>query len=191
MFYETQLNWVRAALRFFGIERTSKVDPGDSLSPIQLRPTFLQPEELELYRRLSAAVANVAIVCPKTRAIDVMQISEASAHLDLAVRLNLRSISFLLCDAKDGQSICVIQTENVQTKHDRSKDAFLTAAFRSSGLPMIRISYTDLPTVKSLKSILRPIFRDQSRRQIAIADAAHPGPPAPAMSIDAAHRHSV
>ncbi|MGB7325557.1 MAG: DUF2726 domain-containing protein [Rubripirellula sp.] len=165
---KVQHGWAKTLGSFIG-RKHGPIAPGITTS----RDQFLQTDELEFLHRLIAAIGQRGIVCPKTRAIDVVRLTKASAHLKEAVRLNLKQIDFLIIEPRSGVPVCAIQTELIRNRRIRLQEDFLRNVLRSVDLPLIRISIAKMPSVESIRDLLMPIIENRENELIQTSQLLH------------------
>ncbi|TWU57306.1 DUF2726 domain-containing protein [Rubripirellula reticaptiva] len=165
---KVQQGWAKTLSGLMG-RKQGPATPSVTIS----RDQFLQTDELEFFHRLVAAIGKRGIVCPKTRAIDVVRLTNASAHLKDAVRLNLKQINFLIIEPRSGVPICAIQTELIQNRRGRLQEDFLRNVLRSADLPLIRISITKMPSVGSIRDLLMPIIENRENELTQTSQMIH------------------
>lgn len=182
-------------------KNSSGIPPTESSGGIVLRPGFLDSDEINFYQSLAMAVGNRGYISCKTRAINVVDLEKASANLSQAVRLNLKTIHFLVCDQEYFQPLIAIQVCRSKSGRGVKSDPFLVEILKIAELPLLTVDLAAQPSVKALQKILKPLFTrssidatDQADCQVESRsantkktfsgtgqsmDAAHQGPPNP------------
>lgn len=148
------------------------------------RSHFIDAEAIAFRQRLVAAAGNRGFVSCKARAIDVIDVDRASQNISQSVRLNLKTIPFLVCDAASGKPVLTVQTFATHSSLTVRGDKFLRSALEAAGIPLLEVDLKDLPTVERLTAILTPLFpRDQSPSgQLSsrtVTEVARSSPPPP------------
>lgn len=122
------------------------------------RSAFLDADEIGFYQSLAIAVGNRGHVSCKTRAINVVDVDKASANLSQAIRLNLKTIHFLVCDRDRFQPLLAIQVCRGTSGSDVKADPFLVAALKTANLPLLTVNLSAQPSVEILQKTLAPLF---------------------------------
>ncbi|QDT02536.1 hypothetical protein K227x_09140 [Rubripirellula lacrimiformis] len=165
---ETHFPWVLKARHFFKTGRW-EVPKVAATVPAEARPRFLSSAELVLFRQLQQAVGTRAIVCPHTRLSDVIYLANATEFVQQAVRLNLKRIDFLICDATSGASICAVQTEPIMDRRRRTQHDFMRQVLATAKLPLIRLDIENPPSVEELRHLLDEIIAKHRTKASSIA----------------------
>lgn len=112
----------------------------DSL-PYRLRgDALLTQGELAFYQVLRAAVGNAYTICPKIRLADIIETRPFSQAYHN--KIDRKHVDFLLCDPFTLRPVAGIELDDSshQKASAQKRDADKDAAFRASGLPLIRIT---------------------------------------------------
>ena len=162
---------MRAATKLFAGDEdvpTQRID--QARLPFALRTQFLTEEEGRLRLRLSDAIGDRAIVCPKTRASDVLRIPQAHHHLGDAVRLDRKSIDFLICDRSSCRPVCAVQLErwNDETERYHLRDEFLECALTSAGLVVLHVPSNHMLSAEKLREQIMPLLETPAARRPAV-----------------------
>ncbi|TWU59447.1 hypothetical protein Poly51_22350 [Rubripirellula tenax] len=189
---QTQTNWVDAVFKFIKRDRTDFSKASVKTLPIERRSVFLSAEEIKCYQHLVDAVNGRAIICPKTRVSDVVQITNASANIADAVRLNLKRISFLVVELRTGRSVCAVQVGMLSGRRQCAQADFLRSALETVGVPTMRIELSDLPSIEAIRAKLLPLLDAPDTTVQAsehLLDSAHNSPSPPkSKAVKQTHR---
>ena len=170
MIREARKKWMLVATKLLGrveveVEeetRTLKVDPADL--PYRLRDQFLTPAEDRLMRRLDEAIGEFGIVCPKPRLSDVLYIPQAHLHVGDAVRMDRKTVDFLICSRSTRHPVCALQLDvwlEAEAKYQQ-RDEFLELALSSAGLSVLHIRSDQIPTVAEIWEHIIPLVDERS-----------------------------
>lgn len=149
--------WMQSALKLFTKSKTQILSP-ESAEAMKLRSSFLDTSELAFYQSLAMAIGNRGFVSCKTRAINVVDVNKASTNLSHAIRLNLKTIHFLVCDRDESMPLVAIQVSRGKPGQPVKADPFLVTVLKSADLPLLTIDLSAPPTTTSLRQILQPLF---------------------------------
>ena len=162
---DAQYLWMRATARLFGGQEDDAPSPtaavGDpSLQPFELRESFFTRPEAALFGRLREAVGSRAIVCPKTRVLDVLRLPNASQRLDDAVRLDRKFIDFLVCHPLTSRPLCAVQLDRWDADRQRYglRDEFLEQALASAGMVVLHVPSESIPHRDLIAEELFPLL---------------------------------
>jgi len=128
------------------------------------RPTLLSPAERSFLGVLSLAVGEETQVFAKVRVADVITPIKGSSRSQWQIAFNKISskhFDYVLCDKKDLSVVCVVEL-NDRSHHSkirRARDAFLTAACKSAGLPLIMIPARRTYKVHDVSTALEGLLR--------------------------------
>lgn len=163
---ESRNRW-RAALRLFGAHLTTNApagpdipSTGESESAFRRRPRLLNPCESELFETLSTVIGDVAVICPKTRVTDVLCVGDGVRHIDEAVRIDRKTIDFLICERKSFQPRLAIQVDWWDENQQRyqSRDHFVDRALVNAQLPLLHVRSNQIPSARQLRAKILPLL---------------------------------
>jgi hypothetical protein len=159
MIKEAQHRWKTAALRLLGRDPAGDPDLDPRLSvdgdvAYGRRRRLLSETDLVVYRLLQQSVGDLALVLPKVRAGDVVQISPAAKHLDQTVRADRKRIDFVICSCDTAQPWLVVLIDHWDEESQRyaARDQFVEQVILAAGLPLVRVRSNELPDRGQLRS---------------------------------------
>jgi hypothetical protein len=143
-----------AILRAFGLKPKDK--PVEKL-PYVARESVLSAAETSFFHLLHSVVSSNYHICLKMRLADIFQIKTREKYMSYFNKISQRHIDFLVCHPKTVKPILAIELDD--SSHSRKKrqerDEFVNKAFKSAGLPLIRISASRTYNTKELVAGLR------------------------------------
>lgn len=128
--------------------------------PVSVKPRFFSRSEQALYTALTEVLhGSDYTVFPNVRLNDIFKIDVKDAERQSAyARLRDKHVDFLIVALDEHQPVVAIELDGdshkaaVQQKRDRVKDT----AFRSAGLPLLRLDAGHKHTADSLFTVLLP-----------------------------------
>jgi hypothetical protein len=118
------------------------------VTPYLKKPSLLAPGERILFNRLIQAVGNTALVCPKVRVADILDVRGDAMEWQTAWnRIAARHVDFLLISSTDHKPLLAIEL-NVHGRRDDWVDQAMVLA----GLPLLRITQGFDYNVEALKA---------------------------------------
>ena len=124
-----------------------------SATCFSLRDKFLTPSEVRLYRWLLDAADGKAAIFPKVRVTDILKVIDAPHHMDEAVSIDRRSVSFLVCDLKTMKPLIAVDAEGSRSRS--TSFPAVSRAFRGAGLPVASLSETSLDDELSCRKLVQ------------------------------------
>ena len=130
--------------------------------PYRRQEQLLTNAESRFYRALAQAVEDRLTIFAKVRIADLLVVDSGNGTgRGWFNRISNKHVDFVLCDADSLQVVTAI--ELVDASHDRSdrveRDEFVDAAFRSAGLPLLRIPAQAKYNVGELRAKLERVNR--------------------------------
>ncbi len=129
--------------------------------PYQRRETLLTKAETRFYFALQNCVGNEWAIFAMVRIADVLSVDNAqSPGRGWFNRISNKHVDFVLCDPDTLAVVAAIELDDAShERQDRiERDEFVNAAFRSAGLPLIRVpvqaKYETVDLRKRLKAAL-------------------------------------
>lgn len=109
--------------------------------PYRIRDDFLSPTERAFFAALVTAVGQTAVVCPKVRLGDILFATDRSRSWKHTNRINQKHTDFLICSIDRFWPLVAIELDDKshERRNVKERDLFKDAAFKSAGLPLIRI----------------------------------------------------
>ena len=133
--------------------------------PYQKRPSLLTAAELRFLRVLEQAVRGRYCIHAQVRLADLLQVRSNTGRGRMAAqnRINSKHVDFVLCEPGSLAIVCAIELDDRShlLPARQARDAFLEAACRAAGLPLLRF-----PVQRNyvLKDISRAIDELERRR---------------------------
>lgn len=135
---------------------------------VKLRKPFFSADEIAVYQALGKAVGNAGFVLPRVRLIDVVELSGASSRLGEAMRMNLKSIDFLICSSRDASCLCAVQlTRGKKSSHDQ----YLATTVAAVGIPLFHVAAPWADHLPALSERLAALVEVRSIEAIKIDPA--------------------
>ena len=109
--------------------------------PYAVTDRFLSPAELSFYQVLRSLLSPEVVICPKVRLADVLFTRRPHENRAAMNRLQQKHLDFLICDAATMTPRIVIELDDAshQRADRQERDAFVDAAMRAAGLPIVHI----------------------------------------------------
>ena len=125
---------------------------------------LFSPAERSFLGVLSLATGEDTQIFAKVRVADVITPTKGSPKSQWQIAFNKISskhFDYVLCDKKDLSVMCVVELNDRShhSKNRRERDAFLTTACQSAGLPLIMIPARRTYTVHEVSAALEGILR--------------------------------
>lgn len=117
--------------------------------------TLLTATEIKFYKALKIAAPTNAIIMMKVRMADIINCAEEDWKAGWGPRVSAKHIDFVLIDPKTTQIKMAIELDDSThvTNHDRiSRDKFVDKAFKTAGVPLLRITVQNYYDMDQLKA---------------------------------------
>ena len=142
----------------------------------QVREQFLASQWQAAYKALVTAGDGLILVFPKVHLVDFLLVRDGTAQINDAIRMDRKSVDFLLCDKKTMEPKAVVELFSNDRKRGYKpyQDPFVSRALNSSGLASFRIEARDSYPIDELRErlIRRLTFASEASASDALADAA-------------------
>lgn len=135
----------------------------ESEVPFRRRPRLLSQVESEFFDTLEKVIGDVAVICPKTRVTEVLYVRDGAKHIDDAVRIDRKTIDFLICDRKSFEPRLAIQVDwwDEDQQRYRSRDQFVDRALVTAQLPVLHIRSNQVPSPRKIREKIMPLLGDR------------------------------
>ena len=166
MISENRSRW-KAALKLFGGQSKAADDSTpdrpstvDSENSFRRRPRLLSKPEGDFYNTLEKAIGDLAVICPKTRVSDVLCVRDGAKQIDDAVRIDRKTIDFLVCNRQSFEPCLAIQVDwwDESQQRFRSRDQFVDRALITARLPVLRIRSNQIPSARKIRAKIIPLL---------------------------------
>ncbi len=171
MIRDTRIRWMKAASKLFGASQPPAPIPRESLPDLKdesafvLRDQLLNADEQEFFHVLQDALWDLAIVCPKTRATDVLSIVDGAKQMNEAVRIDRKSIDFLVCDRSNFEPLLAVQIDwwCEETQSYEPRDRVLQRSLVAAKLAVVHLRSNQIPDAKTLRERLSHHLENRRR----------------------------
>ena len=133
--------WVVAVMVIAGIVLLRMYSAPKGM-PYRKRARIVTKAELRFYKSLQKAVQDDWEIFAMVRIADILQVKDGTKNRRNWVnKILAKHIDFVLCDPGSLEAICCIELDDSshERKDRRERDIFVDDAFRSAGLPLVRI----------------------------------------------------
>ncbi len=152
------LGWLFSLL---GLGGASKTEPAGVTGSVEyrLRDSLLTPAERSLYGVLVSVVGVRAVVCPKPRIGDLIQVQGNGSEQTIARnRISQKHVDFVLCAPGTMRPLFAIELDDKShTRPERqARDAQVDAAFQGAGLVLLHVPNRSGYVYAELTALLAP-----------------------------------
>lgn len=120
--------------------RTAPVQKPRKL-PYQLSMSLLSAQETDFFRALQWVVGTQAIICPKVRIADFVEVRGSQNWQSDFNSISQKHVDFLLCDPASLRPLLAIELDD--SSHDRpdrrQRDQFVKDVYGAAGLPLLNV----------------------------------------------------
>ncbi len=177
MIRDSRSRWMQAAIKLFGGAHPAHPSPPEPLSaadrgyPFALRDQLLSRAEGELFHVLDEALSDVAVICPKTRAADLLSVVDGARNLSEAVRIDRKTIDFLICDRRTFQPLAAVLVQRwlEQQQRYQARDRYLECSLVAAKLAVVHVRSNQIPTANRLRGKLMPLLANRRRSMQSVA----------------------
>ena len=161
--------WLIAIIVFFAVanqtlntkdKRTlsGRYRPGEALPFVRVG-SILTNAELNYYKALKKAIGDQAIICPKVRLADFLQVPNFTKNpMRYFNMISSKHVDFLICEATTMSPIFIIELDD--PSHNRPKnresDIFKNNAFNTAKIEIIRVPVASTYNIDKMAHDLNP-----------------------------------
>lgn len=118
------------------------------------KKALLSKAEYNFFRAMQFYCPGM-IICPKVGLIDILDPPRGKEYMKYFGHLGKKHVDFLLVHPESMEIICAVELDDKSHQKDKAKqnDDFKNAAFKASGIPLIRIQAKEAYTAEDFTNI--------------------------------------
>ncbi len=160
---ESKSGCLFALLALFGIRPGGgEAEAGTRGTPLpyKLRDDFLSPAELSFFQVMRQVLGEQGVVLAKVNVADLLFVPRGEGSQSFRNRIDRKHVDFVICDPRTAHPLAAVELDD--SSHNRAdrqeRDAFLEAAFRAAGLPLLRVPAQRSYAVEDIAALVRPLL---------------------------------
>lgn len=153
-FFESNWSWIIAIAVILAVIFLLRAIFGAVALPYVRRERLVTKSELKFYRALKSCVQDDWAIFAMVRIADLIRVEKGAKNMRSWLnRILSKHIDFVLCDPSTLTPVLAIELDDAS--HNRperqERDRFVNEAFKSAGLPLLRIDVQTTYEIKNLR----------------------------------------
>lgn len=134
----------------------------NSVLPYSKKQYILTKAENNFFFVLNTALSNNYYICPKVRMSDILDITDKKNWQSYFNKITMKHVDFLVCENKSFKPVLAIELDDSShnSKKVSERDDFVNKAYKSAGLPCMRVKASYSYTVEELREQFNKLVKD-------------------------------
>lgn len=139
--------------------------------PYFRRSTLLNEKEQVLFHRLIEALPDHYIMA-QVRLADIVGVDKCKNYMAWFNKISRKSVDFVVCEKSFEVVACIELDGSTHDQEERQKaDGDKEEVLNAAGIPLVRISVSELPSSKEIEALLENALAHHRRRYLSINEA--------------------